>query len=70
MIRQALGALVGSRIARRDGRSGLRGAALGYVAQRAITRMGAPGLMLAGGYGLWRLLRDRRNRQRRSTPRG
>jgi hypothetical protein len=63
MIRNLIGALVGSQIDRRDGRGGLKGAALGYVAQRAITRMGAPGLLLAGGYGLYRLARDRRRRR-------
>jgi hypothetical protein len=63
MIRNLIGAFIGSRIDRRDGRGGIKGAALGYVAQRAITRMGAPGLLLAGGYGLYRLAKDRR-RQR------
>lgn len=60
-MRGLLGALVGSRVA---GRGGVKGAAMGYVAQRAITRMGAPGLMLAGGYGLWRYLSDRRKRRK------
>ncbi|MDP5277713.1 hypothetical protein Q9Q95_02150 [Sphingomonas sp. DG1-23] len=63
MIRNLIGALVGSQIDRRDGRGGLKGAALGYVAQRAITRMGAPGLLLAGGYGLYRLAKDRRRKR-------
>ena len=63
MIRNLLGALIGSRIDRRDGRGGLKGAALGYVAQRAISRMGTPGLLLAGGYGLYRLAKDRRRQK-------
>ena len=63
MIRSILGAMIGSRIDRRDGRGGVKGAVLGYAAQRAITRMGAPGLVLAGGYGVYRMLKDRRNRR-------
>ena len=63
MIRNLIGAFIGSRIDRRDGRGGIKGAALGYAAQRVITRMGTPGLLLAGGYGLYRLAKDRR-RQR------
>jgi hypothetical protein len=63
MIRNLLGAFIGSRIDRRDGQGGVKGAVLGYAAQRAITRMGVPGLLLAGGYGLWRWRADRR-RQR------
>ena len=63
MIRNLIGAFIGNRIDRRDGRGGVKGAALGYVAQRAITRMGTPGLLLAGGYGLYRFAKNRR-RQR------
>jgi hypothetical protein len=63
MIRNLIGAFIGNRIDRRDGRGGLKGAALGYAAQRVITRMGTPGLLLAGGYGLYRFAKDRR-RQR------
>jgi hypothetical protein len=63
MIRNLIGALVGNQIDRRDGRGGLKGAALGYAAQRVITRMGAPGLLLAGGYGLYRFAKDRRRRR-------
>ena len=63
MIRGVLGAVVGSQIDRRDGRGGVKGAAMGYVAQRAIARMGVPGLLLAGGYGLWKMRSDRRKRR-------
>lgn len=63
MIRNLIGAFIGNRIDRRDGRGGMKGAAMGYVAQRAITRMGAPGLLLAGGYGVYRMLSDRRKRR-------
>lgn len=64
MIRGVLGAIIGSRIDRRDGKGGIKGAAMGYVAQRAISRMGLPGLLLAGGYGLYRMRADRRNRRK------
>lgn len=64
MIRGILGAIVGNRIDRRDGKGGVKGAVLGYAAQRAIARMGVPGLLLAGGYGLWRMRADRRNRRK------
>lgn len=60
MIRSLIGAFIGNRIDRRDGRGGVKGAAIGYVAQRAITRMGTPGLLLAGGYGLYRFAKNRR----------
>jgi hypothetical protein len=65
MIRGILGALIGSRIDRQDGRGGVKGAVLGYAAQRALTRMGTPGLVLAGGYGLWRMLAERQRRRAR-----
>ena len=67
MIRGIIGALVGREIDRRDGSGGVKGAAMGYVAQRVITRMGTPGLLLAGGYGLYRYAKDRRNRRNGSA---
>ncbi|HEX8302940.1 hypothetical protein [Sphingomonas sp.] len=63
MIRNLIGAFIGNRIDRSDGRGGVKGAVLGYAAQRVITRMGAPGLILAGGYGLWKFASDRRKRR-------
>nr|WP_240700208.1 hypothetical protein [Sphingomonas gei] len=59
-MRNLIGAFIGNRIDRRDGRGGVKGAAIDYVAQRVITRMGTPGLLLAGGYGLYRFAKDRR----------
>jgi hypothetical protein len=64
MIRGILGAVIGSQIDRRDGKGGVKGAAIGYVAQRAIARMGVPGLLLAGGYGLYRMRADRKSRRK------
>ena len=63
MLRNMIGAIIGNRIDRSDGRGGVKGAVLGYAAQRAITRMGMPGLLLAGGYGLWRWRSERRKGQ-------
>ncbi|AJP70645.1 hypothetical protein [Sphingomonas hengshuiensis] len=67
MIRGIVGALIGSRINRGQGGGGAKGAVMGYAAQRVIRRMGTPGLVLAGGYGLWRYASDRR-KQRRNGP--
>lgn len=64
MIRGVIGALIGSRMSRNQGGGGAKGAVMGYAAQRVITRMGTPGLLLAGGYGLWRYASDRRKRRR------
>ncbi len=50
MIRSAIGALVGREIDRRDGQGGLKGAAVGLVAARLLSRMGPLGLVLGGGY--------------------
>ncbi len=50
MIRGLIGALLGAEIDRRDGDSGLKGAAIGLVASRVITRLGPIGLALGGAY--------------------
>lgn len=50
MLRTIVGALVGKEIDRRDGRGGLKGAALGALAARMATRTGPLGLLLGGGY--------------------
>ncbi|MES2055884.1 MAG: hypothetical protein V4564_08105 [Pseudomonadota bacterium] len=50
MIRGLIGALLGAEIDRRDGQSGLKGAAIGLVASRVITRLGPIGLALGGAY--------------------
>jgi hypothetical protein len=65
MMRGILGAIVGNQLDRRDGKGGVKGAVMGYAAQRAIARMGVPGLLLAGGYGLWKMRAERR-RQRKA----
>lgn len=50
MIRSILGALVGREIDRRDGSGGIKGAAIGMIAARVLSRMGPLGLVLGGGY--------------------
>ncbi|QQV76887.1 hypothetical protein H5J25_16075 [Sphingomonas aliaeris] len=50
MIRGILGSLIGAEIDRRNGDSGLKGAAIGMIASRVLTRMGPLGLALGGAY--------------------
>ncbi|MCC2978762.1 MULTISPECIES: hypothetical protein [unclassified Sphingomonas] len=50
MLRTIIGALVGKELDQRDGRGGLKGAAIGMLAARAVTRTGPLGLLLGGGY--------------------
>lgn len=50
MIRGLIGALVGAELDRRDGGGGLKGAVIGAVASRAMTRLGPLGLALGGAY--------------------
>lgn len=50
MMKSILGALVGREIDRRDGSGGAKGALMGMVATRALTRMGPLGMLLGGGY--------------------
>ncbi|WP_448661904.1 hypothetical protein ACG3SL_14605 [Sphingomonas sp. CJ20] len=66
-MRGLIGALIGSRVSRTHGGGGAKGAVMGYAAQRMIARMGTPGLLLAGGYGLWRYAADRRKRRSNRT---
>ncbi|MBM6576182.1 MAG: hypothetical protein EOP67_67875 [Sphingomonas sp.] len=50
MIGRIIGALVGREIDRRDGRGGVKGAALGALAVGGLRRMGPLGMLLGGGY--------------------
>ena len=50
MIGRIIGALVGREMDRRDGRGGLKGAAIGALLMGAMRRMGPLGLILGGGY--------------------
>ncbi len=50
MIGRIIGVLVGREIDRRDGRGGVKGAALGALAVGGLRRMGPLGMLLGGGY--------------------
>lgn len=67
MIGRVIGALVGREIDRRDGRGGLKGAAIGTLAAGALTRMGPFGLLLGGAYVAKKAL-DRRRTARKVYP--
>ena len=50
MIGKVIGALVGREMDRRDGSSGIKGAAMGALAIGAMRRMGPLGMVLGGAY--------------------
>ncbi len=62
MIGKILGAVIGSRIDRRDGEGGLKGAAFGVVAASALRRLGPLGLALGGAYAVKKAMDRRRAR--------
>jgi hypothetical protein len=62
MIGKVLGAAIGSRIDRSDGKGGLKGAAIGMVAVSALRRLGPLGLALGGAYALKKSMDRRRAR--------
>jgi hypothetical protein len=64
MFGRVIGALVGREIDRRDGRGGMKGAAIGAVAAGAMRRMGPLGMLLGGAYVAKKAL-DRRRMSRR-----
>ena len=66
VLSKTIGALVGAELDRRDGRGGLRGAAMGAIAMGAMRRMGPFGLILGGGYVAKKAL-DRRRAARRAS---
>lgn len=63
MIGKIIGALVGREIDRRDGKGGLKGAALGAAAAGGLRRLGPLGLALGGLYVV-KKMRDRRREPR------
>ena len=50
MIGKVIGALVGREIDRRNGNSGLKGAAIGALAMGGLRRLGPLGLAIGGAY--------------------
>ena len=64
MIGKIIGALVGREIDRRDGSSGVKGAALGVLAAGVMRRLGPLGLVLGGGYAAKKAYDRRKDAQR------
>ena len=64
MIGRIVGALVGRELDRRDGASGIKGAAMGALAFGAMRRMGPLGMVLGGAYVAKKALDRRRAEQR------
>jgi hypothetical protein len=64
MIGKLLGALIGNRIDRADGKGGLKGALIGVALERVVARMGPIGWVLAAVFLLlrffWRLIFPKR----------
>lgn len=64
MIGKLLGALIGNRIDRADGKGGLKGALIGVAVERVIARMGPIGWVLAAIFlvlrFVWRLIFPKR----------
>lgn len=64
MIGKIIGALVGREIDRRDGKGGLKGAAIGAAAAGGLRRLGPLGLAIGGLYVV-KKVRDRRREANR-----
>jgi hypothetical protein len=62
MIGKILGAVIGSRIDRRDGEGGHKGAAIGVVAASALRRLAPIGPALSGAYAVEKATDRRRTR--------
>ena len=62
MIGKLLAAFIGSKIDRRDGQGGVKGAVLGAVAAGAIRRAGPLGLLLGGAWVAKKALDKRKGR--------
>lgn len=63
MIGKVIGALVGRELDRRDGSSGLKGAAIGALAAGGLRRLGPLGLVIGAGYVAKKALDRRRERK-------
>jgi hypothetical protein len=62
MLGKLLGAFIGSRIDRRDGEGGVKGAMLGAATAGVLRRLGPIGLAIGGVVVAKRLLSKRRTR--------
>lgn len=63
MLAKIVGAIIGSRIDRSDGRGGFKGALMGYAGAALAKRILPAGLLLGGGIAAKRML-DRRRAMR------
>lgn len=63
MIGKLVGAWVGRKIDRRDGRGGMKGALIGAAAAGALRRLGPLGLLAGGAYVAKKAM-DRRRAER------
>lgn len=68
MLGKLLGAFIGSKIDKRDGQGGVKGAVIGAVAAGAIRRAGPLGLLLGGAYVAKKAF-DKRKAGRTGAPR-
>jgi len=68
MLGKLLGAFIGSKIDKRDGQGGVKGAVIGAVAAGAIRRAGPLGLLLGGAYVAKKAF-DKRKASRTGAPR-
>jgi uncharacterized membrane protein len=67
MIRTLLGALVGRELDRSDGKGGAKGAIVGAIATRAVSRMGPLGLAIGGAFLAKRAYDRRKAKPGRTT---
>jgi hypothetical protein len=67
MIGHIIGALVGREIDRRDGKGGLKGAAMGALVPSVLRRLGPLGLIAGGAY-VAKQAYDRRKASRAVPP--
>ena len=68
MLKTIVGALVGRELDRRDGSGGAKGALIGALTMRAVTRMGPLGMLLGGGYVAKKAIDRRRARRAGQVP--
>ena len=70
MLRRIMGAMVGGAIDRSDGKGGLKGAVIGAVAARAVSRAGPAGLAAVGAAVAGKMLWERRKRKKAAETMG
>lgn len=68
MIGKVIGALVGREIDRRNGNSGLKGAAIGAIAMSGLRRLGPLGLAIGGAYVAKKAFDRRRAARQEDAP--